>query len=320
MTAEDAVWEQHALSNRLQSLFMLALMLGFLALLGWLIWGDSGIFWLLLPGIIFLFYNPVASPGLIMRMYHASPLTPAQAPALNAALQELSRRGGLEQVPQLFYIPSTMVNAFAVGTRDNAVIAVTDGLLNNLNQRELLAVLGHELSHVRNNDMWVMAIADLISRLTSLLSLFGQVLLLLNLPLILMMPQASISWLAILLLIFAPSLSALAQLGLSRIREYDADLGAARLTNDPLALASALVKIEQLSGSFFENIFLPGRRIPEPSLLRTHPSTEERVRRLRALQASTPFPELDSQLSFRHTAPDYLVQQKPRWHINGLWH
>lgn len=320
MSIATEVWEQHALSNRLQSLFMLALMLGFLSLLGWLIWGSSGIFWLLLPGILFLFYNPVASPRLIMRMYRATPLTAAQAPALNAAVQELSLRSGLETTPQLYYIPSNMVNAFAVGTRDNAVIAVTDGLLHSLNQRELLAVLGHELSHVRNNDMWVMAIADLISRLTSLLSLFGQLLLLLNLPLILLMPEVSINWLAILLLIFAPSLSALAQLGLSRIREYDADLGAARLTNDPQALASALLKIEQLSGSLFENIFLPGRRIPEPSLLRTHPSTEERVRRLLALTAGTPFPELSSQVAFRHTAPDYLLQQKPRWHINGLWH
>lgn len=319
MAGETEVWEQHALSNRLQSLLMLALMLGFLALLGWLIWGGSGIFWLL-PAVIFLFYNPLASPRLIMRMYHASPLTPAQAPALNAALQELSLKSGLNTTPQLFYIPSNMVNAFAVGSRDNAIIAVTDALLHNLNQRELLAVLGHELSHIRNNDMWVMAIADLISRLTSLLSLFGQLLLLLNLPLILLMPEVSINWLAILLLIFAPSLSALAQLGLSRIREYDADLGAARLTNDPQALASALMKIEQLSGSLFENIFLPGRRIPEPSLLRTHPPTEERVRRLMALKATAPFPELDPRLLFQHRAPEFFVQQKPHWHINGLWH
>ncbi|MCW8931591.1 MAG: zinc metalloprotease HtpX [Gammaproteobacteria bacterium] len=318
MLIESEFWEQHSLTNHLQSLLLFFVMIVFLSLLGWLLLGSDGIFLLLLLGVILLVFNPVSSPWLIMRLYHATPLTHHQAPQLNLALTELARRSGLERVPTLFYIPSSMINAFTVGNRNEAAIAVSDGLLKTLNYRELIGVLAHEVSHVRNNDIWVMSIADLISRLTSFLSLLGQFFLLLNLPLILL-SNVSINWFAIFLLVFAPNLSSLAQLGLSRVREYNADLGAARLTADPGGLASALVKIGQYSGSFFEKIMMPGRRIPVPSLLRTHPLTEERVRRLMALDPTT-FPPLESHdLSYKVNSR-HLVNHKPRWHINGLWH
>ncbi|EGV50854.1 peptidase M48 Ste24p [endosymbiont of Riftia pachyptila (vent Ph05)] len=278
MAIDSQIWHQHALANRIQSLLLLVAMVSFLSLLGWVLWGVDGIFWLLLLGFVLLLFNPVASPWLIMRMYRATRLTSVKAPTLDSTLRELAHRAGLHRVPELFYVPSPMVNAFTVGSRNEAVIAVTDGLLRSLDTRETVGVLAHEVSHIRNNDMWVMGMADLFSRLTSLLSLLGQFLLLLNLPLI-VMSNVSINWFAILLLIFAPNLSALAQLGLSRTREYEADLSAARLTGDPEGLANALVKIEQRSGSLLERLFLPGRRIPEPSLLRTHPPTKERVRR-----------------------------------------
>ncbi|NOZ37230.1 MAG: M48 family metalloprotease, partial [Gammaproteobacteria bacterium] len=187
--------------------------------------------------------------------------------------------------------------------------------------RETIGVLAHEISHIQNNDMWVMGIADMFSRLTSMLSLFGQLLLLLNLPLIIF-SAVSINWMAILILIFAPSLSALAQLGLSRTREYDADLNAARLTGDPEGLARALLKIERQQGSFMERIFLPGRRIPDPSLLRTHPPTDERVRRLMELRHDSAVASMN--LPARGFMPDafleHSAQRPPRWHINGLWH
>jgi len=313
------IWRQHALANRLQSLLLLAVMGGFLALLGWLLWGGDGIVLLLLLGAVLLLLNPVVAPQLIMRMYRATPLTPAQAPALNSALAELARRAGLAAVPALYYIPSSILTAFTVGRRDDAAIAVTDGLLRTLDTREVIGVLAHEMSHVRNNDTWVMGVADMFSRLTSMLSLFGQLLLFLYLPLILV-SNIDINWFAIFILIFAPSLSALAQLGLSRTREYDADLNAARLTGDPEGLARALVKIEQRSGSFLERIFLPGRRIPEPSLLRTHPPTEERVRRLMELKLpGRPLPQPPVDFI---SAPAFgaRVERPPRWRITGLWH
>ncbi len=154
-----------------------------------------------------------------------------------------------------------MLNAFAVGTRKHAAIAVTDGLVRQLDMRELVGVVAHEISHVRNNDLWVMGLADMFSRTTSILSLIGQFLLFLNLPLILL-SQVTVNWFAIFLLIFAPNLSALAQLALARTREFDADLNAARLTGDPDGLASALVKIERAQGGWLERIFMPNRRVP----------------------------------------------------------
>ncbi len=257
-----------------------------------------------------------------MRLYRATPLTPEQAPALYHSVVELGRRAGLPRIPTLYYLPSRMVNAFATGTQKRAAIAVTDGLLRSLDSREAIAVLAHELSHIQHNDMRVMGLADLFSRLTSTLSLFGQLLLLLNLPL-LIFSNAAINWFAILILIFAPNLSALAQLGLSRTREYAADLNAALLTGDPEGLARALIKIERQQGSFLEQIILPGRHTPEPSLLRTHPPTRERVRRLRELQlppgAGPPAPPARSTF-IPNPLLDHPVTRPPRWHINGLWH
>ena len=322
-TIDTSVWLQHAWRNRLQSFFLLAVMAGFLALLGWLLWGRDGLFVLVWIGVLAVLANPTFSPWLVMRMYGARRLEYDEAPVLWHAMSELTVRAGLKSRPELFYVPSRMLNAFAVGTREQSAIAVTDGLLRQLEVDELIGVLAHEVSHIRSNDLWVMGLADLFSRATSLLSLLGQFLLLLNLPLILF-SQVMISWWAILLLIFAPNLSALAQLALSRTREFDADLNAARLTGDPVALARALVRIERVQGGWLERVFLPGRRIPEPSFLRTHPETEERIKRLMALK-----PELEGTtrpLWNRDTRPDVeallgsRVRQMPHWHMNGLWY
>ncbi len=319
-------WLRHTLRNRLQSLLMLLVMAGFMALLGGLLWGTDGVQWLFWLTVFLVLMNPVVSPRMILRMYGATPVGPGQLPGLHQTLEILARRAGLDHPPELYYVPSQVLNAFAVGNRRYAAIAVSDGLLRHLDRRELLGVLAHEISHVQHNDMWVMGLADLFSRATSLLSTFGQFLLLINLPLILL-SQVSISWAAILLLIFAPQFSALAQLALSRVREYDADLNAARLTGDPLGLASALAKLEQYAGGMMEQILLPGRRRRESSLLRTHPATDERIRRLQSL--------VDSKQTELHRGDEFLealsglnvqdgfaspVQRPPRRHFNGLWH
>lgn len=319
---DSTVWMQHAWRNRLQSLALLAAMVGFLALLGWLLWGPDGILMLVAVGAIGVLFNPSVSPRVVMRLYGAVPIRPNQAPAMWTALSRLSERAELRNSPTLYYVPSRMLNAFAVGTRDHAAIAVTDGLLRTLPLREVVGVLAHEISHIRNNDLWVMGLADIFSRATSLLSLLGLFLLFLNLPLILF-SDVVINWFAVLLLIFAPTLSNLAQLALSRTREHDADLNAARLTGDPDALARALAKIERVQGGWLERIFMPGRRIPEPSLLRTHPETRERIARLMALKpklvgidprlVSSPALELPLVLG-------RPIGRVPSWHISGLWH
>ncbi len=313
-------WTRHSLVNRLQTLALLVFLGAYLALLGWLLWGSQGMVWLILMGGLFALFSPTASPQLIMRMYRARPLEPYEAPELYRVMEELARRAGLPALPVLHYLPSGMVNAFAVGTRNRAAIAVTQGLLRNLDMRELVGVLAHEMSHISNNDLRVMGLADMASRLTSILSTVGQILLLLNLPLILF-SEVQINWLAVFILIFAPQISALAQLGLSRVREYNADLNAVSLTGDPEGLARALLKLERIQKSLLSRILMPGYRIPEPSLLRTHPPTEERVRRLRELQQTDGGPFMDQDMSNR--GPGNLGsgnRRPPKWHIGGVWH
>ena len=197
----------------------------------------------------------------------------------------LAGRAGLRRRPRLYYVPSRLLNAFAVGRPDDAVIALTDGLLRSMRLRELAGILAHETSHIRNNDLWLMGLADLVGRLTRLMTMLGLFLLILAVPLWIG-GAASFPWLVIPLLVFAPQLTTLLQLALSRAREYEADLDAAGLTGDPAGLASALAKLERFQRGMWEQILIPGYRLPEPSLLRSHPPTEERIARLRELQAA----------------------------------
>ncbi len=319
---DASVWRQHAWHNRVQTFVLLALMGGFLALLGYLLWGRDGILMLLVAGAVGVFFNPAFSPWLVMRLYDAQPIAPAQAPALAQAVTALTGRAGLPREPELFYVPSPLLNAFAVGSRERSAIGLTDGLLRELDLRELVGVLAHEVSHIRNGDLRVMGLADTFSRATSILSLLGQFLLILNLPLILF-AEVTINWWAIALLVFAPSLSALAQLALSRTREFDADLNAARLTGDPDGLARALAKLERIQGGWLERIFMPGRRVEQPSILRTHPETDERIARLMELK-----PKLQARPVLAREVPAFDSRRifgapparRPRWHVNGLWY
>ena len=308
----------HRLHNLTQTLLLLAGMAVLLGALGWVIAGGAGVIWTLAVGLIALSFTPRISPWMVLRLYGARELDPHAARGLYQLLGELAQRAGLGSTPRLFYLPTRVVNAFSVGSREQAAVVVSDGLLRNLPPRELTAVLAHEVSHIGHNDMRVMTLADLVSRLTGLLSLSGQILLLINLPLLLF-GMETVSWRAVLLLIAAPSISALLQLALSRSREYEADMGAAELTGDPEGLASALQRLEYVSQGWFERVFLPGRRVPEPSLLRTHPPTEERVRRLLSLVTRRPRmagpPAYDPWL-------DALprIEVPPRWRIGGRWY
>jgi heat shock protein HtpX len=316
------VWQQHAWLNRLQSLALLSFMGGFLALLGWLLWGVEGVLMLLVTGAVGVLLNPSISPRWVMRLYGASRIDAERAPTLTLAIARLAERAQLPATPMLYYVPSRMLNAFAVGNPRQSAIAVTDGLLQRLDLRELVAVLAHEISHIRNNDLWVMGLADMFSRTTSILSLMGQFLLLMNIPLLLI-GAATVDWLVVVLLILAPTLSAIAQLALSRTREYDADLNGARLTGDPEGLALALAKIEQLQGGWLERIFLPGRRVPDPSLLRTHPKTADRVDRLMSLGGARDAAGrvvADAVGRGGRVPVGQPVSRAPRWHITGLWH
>jgi len=310
---------QHKWHNTLQSLFLIAGMALLLSAVGWFFAGPAGVWLALGVCALILAFGPQLSPRLVLGMYRARPLDRSAAPELYALVAELSRRADLERMPRLYYIPSQMMNAFAVGTRDDAVIGLTDGLLRRLQLRELAAVLAHEISHVRHNDMWVMNLADVLSRMTIALSQAGLLLLLFTFPLLLF-GLLDISFTALLLLIFAPTLTTLLQLALSRSREFDADLGAVRLTGDPAAMASALAKLERYQGGWLEQIFMPGRRLPEPAWLRTHPPTAERIERLQSLSPRPVSPLSATARNDGWSGRWVVPSNRPRWHWHGLWY
>jgi len=223
---------RHRLLNRLQSVLLLLAMAGLLVLVGWLFAGMLGILWSLLLAVVPAIFSPSLSPRFIPRMYQARELLPGQVPGLHEVIEELARRAGLGRAPQLYYVASPVLNAFALGSAGRSYLVVSEGILRRLTPRELIGVLAHEISHISHNDTSVMGLVDLFSRITGALSTAGQLLLVLNLPLM-MFSDYRINWWAIGVLIAAPAVSSLIQLALSRAREYDADIGAAELTCDP---------------------------------------------------------------------------------------
>ncbi len=287
--------------NFIQSLMIISAMSLILALLGWLIAGSTGVVWAFVTGAaVLIISSRLSTWPMLLRVYKARLLRPEQAPVLYQNLQVLSRRAGLGNDPALFYIPSLSVNAFSMGDRKSPVIALTDGLLRTLNLRELRAVMAHEISHIRNNDLTIMNIADVVSRMTAILALGGQILLFINLPLILM-EGYHISWWIIITLILAPTISTVMQLALSRTREFDADTDAAMLTQDPQGLAMALAKLEYTSPGWLSGVFMPGKKTDLPSILRTHPRSKDRIDRLLSLAQDSGHEHISGQ------GPEYLV-------------
>lgn len=310
----------HKLRNDLQQMGLLAVLALLLGYLAWVV-GGTPFSWGTLIGVVLLYWvNPVASPRLVLGLYGARALPGREAPRLHAVLRELAARAGLPHLPRLYYLPTRVMNAFATGRREDAAIVLSDGLLRRLDLRELAGVLAHEASHVANGDIQVMSFADTVSRITGLLGLLGQVLLVVSIPLLVLVLETPPLG-ALLVLLAGPTLSALVQLARSRNREYEADRSAAELSGDPAGLASALEKLERYQGRFWEQMMLPGRGLPDPSLLRTHPSTEERVARLLDLVPASSRLVLGNDLEQQRLG--YLTQsapRSPRWHIGGPWY
>lgn len=324
---DQAARRRHQQRNWLHSVLLLG---GLAMLVAAPAFAISGVFGLFLAGAIILgvsVVGPRVPISTLMQAFKAREVPSDPTSGLVAATHELARRAELPRPPRLFIIPSQAMNAFATGTRDAAAIAITRGLLDALSPREITAVIAHEVSHVRNNDLWIMGLADLMSRLTLALSYSGIALAIVNAFAILSGQSATIPWFAILILYVSPAISSLLQLALSRAREYDADLEAALLTGDPRGLAMALEKIERLTGSVWQDLAFPapGRRVPQPSLLRTHPSTKERVERLMELinRNRQPLPnpiELapDSKIVVLTAFP--RPNSRPRYRFPGVWY
>jgi heat shock protein HtpX len=258
--------------------------LALLAITAWAFGGTAGILYAVIFGGVSMWAVRRVSPQIVLKMYKARAVSPAEFLTGFHLVTELARRAGLPAAPKLFVVPSRLMNAFAVGRRDDSAIAITDALVRNLTTRELAGGLAHEISHVAHGDVKVMAFADMVARFTSVMSTVGILSLVLNLGSFFGGGGKQVPWLAVAVLMAAPTVGGLLQMALSRTREFDADLGAAMLTGDPDGLASALQKLERAHGRVWESIFLPAGRIPNPSVLRTHPLTADRIARLNALK------------------------------------
>ncbi len=310
--------------NIWQSMVLIAGMVGLAMLSAYVVFGTAGVFWAALGFGVLVLLSPSLPPDVTLSLYRARPIQERSFPQGHALLRQLAARAGLPAVPGLYHVPSPMLNAFTVGRPQNAAIAVTDGMLRTLTYDEFAGVMAHEVAHIAHNDLWTMTLADSLSRMTNVLSFAGLVTIFISLPFILM-GMAPGSWSFAFVLVFAPTVMTLLQLGLSRSREYDADLKAAELTGNPRGLASALAKLEHYQGGMWERLFMPGRRVPDPSLLRTHPPTQERVRRLMALLAQRAAPTIpigqDTTLMGAPVPPGYkIVPVTPRWHWTGVWY
>lgn len=319
-------------------MLLLAAMTGILVLAGYLMFDTIGFFVAIALLVFGLFFSPRISTSMLLRHYHAQRITRSEAPGLVDLMEHLCERGGLSNRP-LYYIPSRLPNAFAAGVGQESFVAVTDGLLRLLNGRELAGVLAHEVAHIINNDIKVLGTADTITRTASLFSRIGLLLVLFSG----IGHVMGLTWVNFvvggLVLFFAPSILVMLQLAISRTREFDADLGAAELTEDPAGLASALQKLTPpKQRSLLERLLSPGPRRSQPAMLRTHPPTEERVARLMELerlkQEADQAAREEAKRKLAAALPDKVdsenevirigfppVKRKPRYHpTNGLWY
>lgn len=276
-------WLQQRLGNTVSTAGLLVALIAAVGAVGSLVLGDGWLVWAVVVAIGASAFGGASASSMLLRARDARPLTRANAAGLLSAVAELSRRAGLERAPRLMVLPTPRLEAFTTGRREDAVIAVSDGLLRRLPERELLGVLAHEVSHLAHRDLLVLGTARSLGRFGRFVSRLGLLVVVLSLPAMLWSGQG-VSWLLVLALLLAPRFLLSIEQALSRSREFDADAGAAALTGDPEALARALVRVEADAQQRDPMWRLLGMRTVLPPWLQSHPATRERVARLAALR------------------------------------
>jgi len=261
----------------LQTIALAAALIGLALLTGWQLMGSWAM--LLLIGFVASVGISLMRTGPRVRLRDARPIRYFEAPRVFDIVDRLACEAGLSRAPDLHYARSRTMNAATIGTGEEASIVVTDGLLSALGARELEAVLAHEIAHIRNRDLSLFRLVEIVRQATLMFARVGWLLVLFALPLVLF--GGVLSGGALLVLLAAPAASWLLQLALLRTREFAADATAAELTGDPEGLALALRRIDRRQQDLLRAL-LPIGQTDESSLFRTHPPTEERVARLLA--------------------------------------
>lgn len=281
--------------NRVKSVMLLTLLSLILMAIGGVVGGQNGAMAMFLISLAINFYTYWNSDKMALRAYNAQPLSESQVPELYELVRELCRKAELP-MPRLYVIPTDVPNAFATGRNpEHAAVAVTEGILSMLNRDEIAGVISHELSHVKHRDTLIMTLSASIATAISYIANIAQ--------------WAAIFGTArdedgnrsnpialIVTIVVAPLAASLIQFALSRSREYMADASGARVSGKPLALASALLKLDDYahhrvipdakpatSGLFIINPLAGVGGMA--NLFSTHPSTEERVKKLREIAA-----------------------------------
>lgn len=258
---------------------------------GNLIGGVQGMKFAFLMSLGINFFSYFFSDKLVLRHYNAQEVNQNTSPKLYKIVEKLATAANMP-MPKVYIVPDNVPNAFATGRNPkNAAVAATQGLLNILDDEEIEGVLAHEMSHVKHYDILISSIAAIFASAIGILSNMARY----NTSARNSNNNRSNGLFMLIAIILMPIAATIIRLSVSRTREYKADEGAALLTKHPEWLASALQKLEQYASSaqlqkansqtahmFIINPF-KGEKVDFSSMFSTHPSTKERIERLRYL-------------------------------------
>ncbi len=276
---------------RIKTFLLLAFLTALLLGVGYLLGSKTGFIIALFIALAMNFFSYWYSDKIVLAIYRAEKASKKEYPGLHSCIEDLSKKAKLPK-PKIFILPMQTPNAFATGRNTkHAAVAVTQGALQMLDKKELSGVLSHELSHIKNNDILITTIAAVIAGVIGYIAFYARMMLWMGDN----RHGGIIRIIALIVVaIFMPLAALLIQLAISRTREFIADESAAKLLKDGRPLASALSKLDDYAKArplkkgnnataclFIVNPFSAKGMA---KMFSTHPSTEERVKRLRQLK------------------------------------
>jgi heat shock protein HtpX len=277
------------MGNTFKTAFLLTLLTLLLMFIGRFFGGQNGMLLALVFAAVMNFVSYFYSDKIALAMYRAQPVTREELPRAYAAVERLTQKIGIP-MPKIYVIPNESPNAFATGRNpQHASVAVTQGILNLLNDEELEGVLAHELGHVNNRDILISSVAATVAGAITMLASMGRFAMIFGGMGGDRDDRRGGGLGALLMLILAPIAASLIQLAVSRSREYQADATGAHFTGNPYALASALGKLDVYSRRLplqatpsTAHLFIiqPFLGINFRSLFSTHPPIAKRIERL----------------------------------------